>query len=143
MHLLIFLPKASSTHWLRRLRCANTWERRVPFPQFLEDYSSEKHNNPFLRLLLTRLARFFWYNTPKRENIPNNLKIPIILNGQIIYQLLPLQDPPKLTQIGIFGFKICHLATLLLTFCFLKNKRKSFFGFLCRSKLCIYYCVHT
>jgi hypothetical protein len=23
-----------------------------------------------------------------------------------------LQDPPKLTQIGIFGLKICHLATL-------------------------------
>jgi hypothetical protein len=23
-----------------------------------------------------------------------------------------LQDPPKFTQIGIFGLKICHLATL-------------------------------
>jgi hypothetical protein len=24
-----------------------------------------------------------------------------------------LQDPPKLKQIGIFGVKICHLASLL------------------------------
>jgi hypothetical protein len=23
-----------------------------------------------------------------------------------------LQDPPKFTQIGIFGLKICHLATV-------------------------------
>jgi hypothetical protein len=29
------------------------------------------------------------------------------------YQHLPLQDPPKFTQIGIFGLKIYHLATLL------------------------------
>jgi hypothetical protein len=26
-----------------------------------------------------------------------------------------LQDPPKFTQIGIFGLKICHLATLRWT----------------------------
>jgi hypothetical protein len=25
-----------------------------------------------------------------------------------------LQDPPKFTQLGIFGLKICHLATLLV-----------------------------
>jgi hypothetical protein len=31
-----------------------------------------------------------------------------------IYQHLPLQDPPKFTQIGIFGLKINHLATLYL-----------------------------
>jgi hypothetical protein len=30
-----------------------------------------------------------------------------------MYQHLPLQDPPKFTQIGIFGWKICRLATLL------------------------------
>jgi hypothetical protein len=29
-----------------------------------------------------------------------------------IYHQLPLQDPPKYTQIWIFGLKICHLATL-------------------------------
>jgi hypothetical protein len=31
-------------------------------------------------------------------------------NGHMIYQPLPLQDPPKFTQ--ILGLKICHLATL-------------------------------
>jgi hypothetical protein len=31
--------------------------------------------------------------------------------GHTKYQHLPLQDPPKFTQIGIFGFQICHLAT--------------------------------
>jgi hypothetical protein len=29
-----------------------------------------------------------------------------------MYQHHPLQDPPKFTQIGIFGLKIYHLATL-------------------------------
>jgi hypothetical protein len=33
-------------------------------------------------------------------------------NGNKIYQHLPLQDPPKFTQIWIFGLKIYHLATL-------------------------------
>jgi hypothetical protein len=32
--------------------------------------------------------------------------------GHKTYQHLPLQDPPKFAQIGIFGLKICHLATL-------------------------------
>jgi hypothetical protein len=26
---------------------------------------------------------------------------------------IPLQDPPKFTQIGIFGLKLCRLATLM------------------------------
>jgi hypothetical protein len=30
-------------------------------------------------------------------------------------QHLPLQDPPKFTQSGIFGLKICHLATVETT----------------------------
>jgi hypothetical protein len=33
-------------------------------------------------------------------------------NGHKIYQDFPLQDPPKFTQIGIFGLKTNHLATL-------------------------------
>jgi hypothetical protein len=33
-------------------------------------------------------------------------------NGHKIYQHLALQDPTKVTQIGIFGLKICHVATL-------------------------------
>jgi hypothetical protein len=35
-------------------------------------------------------------------------------NGHKIYQDLQLQDPPKFTQIGIFGLKTNHLATLVL-----------------------------
>jgi hypothetical protein len=36
-------------------------------------------------------------------------------NSHKIYILFPLQVPPKYTQIGIFGMKINHLATLALT----------------------------
>jgi hypothetical protein len=36
-------------------------------------------------------------------------------NGQRISHHLPLQDPPKFTQIAIFGLKIYHLATLIET----------------------------
>jgi hypothetical protein len=38
-----------------------------------------------------------------------------IPNGHRIYQLFPFQGPPKFTQIGIFGLKTNHLATLLGT----------------------------
>jgi hypothetical protein len=34
-------------------------------------------------------------------------------NVRKTYQHLPLHDPQKLTQVGIFGLKIFHLATLL------------------------------
>jgi hypothetical protein len=37
----------------------------------------------------------------------------ILPNGHKIYQHVPLQDPPKFTQNGIFGLKLYHLATLL------------------------------
>jgi hypothetical protein len=30
-----------------------------------------------------------------------------------VYEHLPLKDPPKFSQIGIFSLKICHLATLI------------------------------
>jgi hypothetical protein len=43
--------------------------------------------------------------TKLTQNIPN---------GHIIYQHLPLQEPHKFTKIGIFGLKICHLATLVV-----------------------------
>jgi hypothetical protein len=62
-----------------------------------------------------------WYNIPKRkkctkwpENIPNGLKI--YQNGRKIYQMdqhLPLQVPPKFTQIRILGLKLRHLAALV------------------------------
>jgi hypothetical protein len=35
--------------------------------------------------------------------------------GPKIYQHLPLQNPPKIVQIGIFGLNIYHLATLPMT----------------------------
>jgi hypothetical protein len=65
------------------------------------------------------------YNIPKRgKYIPNYCKLYQIAtkytklrkictpNGHKIYQHLTLQDPPKFTQSGIFGWEICHLATL-------------------------------
>jgi hypothetical protein len=36
-----------------------------------------------------------------------------IPKGHRTYQHFPWQDPPKFTQVGIFGLKINHLATLL------------------------------
>jgi hypothetical protein len=73
----------------------------------------------------TRVARFFFvHHTKMGRNIPNYHKIyqmalkytnwpQIRPNVHKIYQLLPLQGPPKFIQIGIFGLKIYHLATLV------------------------------
>jgi hypothetical protein len=59
----------------------------------------------------TGLPDFSWYNTPKREKIyqitikytnrPENIPTASIARAQF-------------AQIRIFGFKICHLATLVL-----------------------------
>jgi hypothetical protein len=54
------------------------------------------------------LPDLYGYNIPKRiKNIPNynkNTFLPgNIPNGHIKNQHLPVQDPPKFTQIGIFG----------------------------------------
>jgi hypothetical protein len=76
--------------------------------------------------LITRVARFFLVQHTKTRKIyqitikctkwPQNIldggkNRP---TGHKINQHLPLQDPPKFTQIGLFGLKICHLATLLV-----------------------------
>jgi hypothetical protein len=63
------------------------------------------------------LPDFSWYNIPKRGKMyqitikyikwPQNIS-----NGHKIYQQFPLQDPPKFTQIGIFGLKRNHPASL-------------------------------
>jgi hypothetical protein len=69
------------------------------------------------------LPDFSWSKHTKWENIPNYHKLYLtvitytkwpynIPNGHIIYQHYPFQGPPKFTQIGIFGLKINHLATL-------------------------------
>jgi hypothetical protein len=75
----------------------------------------------------TRVARFFLVqNTKTGKNIPNDHKIYHMditylqwpqnrPNGHKIYQDFPLQGPPKFTQIGIFGSKTNHLATLIRT----------------------------
>jgi hypothetical protein len=53
------------------------------------------------------------------KNIPIGYKIYIgtdlpqnIPNSHVIYHHIPLQVPPKFTQIGIFGLEIYYLATL-------------------------------
>jgi hypothetical protein len=64
------------------------------------------------------LPDFSWYKIPKREKytkLPRNITKDR-KNGPLfhkIYQHPPLKDPPKFTQIGIFGLKTNHLATLV------------------------------
>jgi hypothetical protein len=63
----------------------------------------------------TRVARFF-RATYRKDKIYQ------------IYQHLLSQDPPKFTQKGIFGLKICHLATLHLTKSFKKSSLMKHFA---------------
>jgi hypothetical protein len=56
----------------------------------------------------------FFFNIPNGKNIPNTKLLQNIPNCSKIYQHLPWQDPPKFTQIGIFGLKIYNLATLYI-----------------------------
>jgi hypothetical protein len=67
------------------------------------------------------LPDFFWYNKPKRGiYIPMDYKVYQMVTkglkkrqkGPKIYQHIPLQDTTNFTQIGIFGLKINHLATM-------------------------------
>jgi hypothetical protein len=53
-----------------------------------------------------------------------------------IYQHLPLQDPPKLTQIWIFGLKTNHLATLAPTRCYVSLSVPSMSTPTCRLPTC-------
>jgi hypothetical protein len=71
------------------------------------------------------LPDFSWCKIPKRGKIyqmaTGCTKRPLnIYNGRKIDQMVikytkifHLQDPPKFTQIGIFGLKTNHLATLV------------------------------
>jgi hypothetical protein len=74
---------------------------------------------------LTGLPDFSWYNLPKREKYTKREKIyqitakhtkwPLnISDGHEICQYFEYKGPSKCTQVGIFGTKIYHLATLLL-----------------------------
>jgi hypothetical protein len=73
-----------------------------------------------------RVARFVLVqNTKTGKNIPKDNKIYQMAtkmptgrkvgrpNGHRKYQCLPMQDLPRFTQIGSFGLKIYHLATLI------------------------------
>jgi hypothetical protein len=86
------------------------------------------------RFLLTpanRVARFFLVHDTKTgkmyqmntkctrwsQNFPNGRKI-CIPNGHKILEHFPISGPIKFTQMGIFGLKTNHLATLQLTIFF-------------------------
>jgi hypothetical protein len=94
---------------------------------------SRLNTAPFIkRYRRPGLPDFSWYKTPKRKSIPNyhELHIPNVykilhtkdrkmdqVSMKYVYQHLPLHDPPKFTQIWIFGLKTNHLATLPTTRC--------------------------
>jgi hypothetical protein len=70
------------------------------------------------------LPDFSWFTIPNAEEMYQNTQNERMVvkypqwkqkrpNDQKIYQHLPLQDPPKFTQIRISALKICHLATLV------------------------------
>jgi hypothetical protein len=71
----------------------------------------------------TRVARFcLVQNTKTGKNIPNYPELYQMFikynkrpSVHKKYQHLPFQDPPKCTQIWIFGLKTNHLATLVET----------------------------
>jgi hypothetical protein len=73
---------------------------------------------PFFGGKTSGLHRFLLvqYCTKTGKHVPNVQKItkwPLnIPNGHRIYNKFRFQGTPKYTQSGIFGMKICHLATL-------------------------------
>jgi hypothetical protein len=88
----------------------------------IQDDITEKSPTNMSGSVIPGLPDFSSHNIPKQEkicqhdhkNIYNGHKIGHynIPNGHKIYSHLSWQDPPKFTQIGIFGFKIYHLTTL-------------------------------
>jgi hypothetical protein len=76
--------------------------------------------------IVIRVARFFLVQAYQNgKNIPSDHKLyqttinyakwPLhITNDHKIYKRFPFQGPPKFTQIGIFGLKRNHLATLIV-----------------------------
>jgi hypothetical protein len=87
-------------------------------------FRKHRTKNSNVRCLAHRAARFLLVQQTKTgENIPNNHKIPIpkcpqiIPNGLKIYQHLPLKNPPKLTQIRIFGFENMPSGKPTCSFC--------------------------
>jgi hypothetical protein len=79
------------------VRAATQVELVEHFESGLPDFSL--HNIP----KQGKNTKWLWNTPNEHKNIPNEHKnIP---NGQKTYQHLPLQVPPNLTQIRIFGFE--------------------------------------
>jgi hypothetical protein len=73
-------------------------------------------NNPEIFQIAHKVYHIATKYTTLPQNIPHCHKIYQIATKYTKwpynYQRLPLQHPPKFTQIGLLGLKICHLATL-------------------------------
>jgi hypothetical protein len=83
---------------------------------FLKTNLKCRKKNNVIKRIGPGLPDFIGTTYQNGVNIPNDHKIyqmvKNIPNGHTMYQHLPLQASPKFTQIRIFGFKLCHLATL-------------------------------
>jgi hypothetical protein len=83
--------------------------RKLPLPPAVQNWTTSKQGcQIFLGPNIgTKMGKICQMTT-------NCTKLPeIIPNGHKIYQHFPSQGFPKFTQIGIFGLKINHLATLV------------------------------
>jgi uncharacterized protein YpbB len=80
------------------------WPQNIPndhkIYQMYKNYTKRPQNIPNVQKLYQTTIMY----TKWLLNIPN---------GHKIYLHFPFQGPPKLTQIGTFGLKINHLATLV------------------------------
>jgi hypothetical protein len=95
----------------------------LPDKLFYKPGSDQALDDSALRHLEQGCHIFLSSRFQNGKNVPNDHKIYKIPtkytkwsqkrpNGHKIYQHLSLKDPPKFTQIRIFGLKIFHLATL-------------------------------
>jgi hypothetical protein len=80
-------------------RYIKTAANRVARLFLVHHFKTGKNQRNYYQIYQRAVKYFKWpYNRP---------------NVHKIYNHLPLQDPPKFTQTGIFGLKIYHLATLV------------------------------
>jgi hypothetical protein len=124
---------------IRRRRLPTGWAPRWPWGRAARQdcrfpTNEKKWQMPWLRGCRTFLRKTYQHGKKYNQNhkiyqmttiytkwpqyIPNGHKIyQFAVKKQMVrnlYQQLQLHEPPKFTQIGIFGLKQCHLATLLL-----------------------------
>jgi hypothetical protein len=67
------------------------------------------------RVFLTQPAKTGEKHTKQLKNAQCQLKMQNCPQKFQLFQTVPLQGPPRFTQIGIFCLIIYHLATLTLT----------------------------